>query len=111
MVILRCKNDTFEKFPVELLSDGEKYIVSLLADIMYRMILLNPNELEHIWETTGIILIDEVEIHLHPVWQQKIVAILLDIFPNIQFVMATQSSDVLADLPNEYIPKERIRWS
>ena len=111
LIILRCKNDTFEKFPVELLSDGEKYIVSLLADIMYRMILLNPNELEHIWETTGIILIDEVEIHLHPAWQQKIVAILLDIFPNIQFVMATQSSDVLADLPNEYIPKERIRWS
>lgn len=111
LIVLRYKDDVFEKFPVELLSDGEKYIVSLLADIMYRMILLNPNELEHIWETTGIILIDEVEIHLHPVWQQKIVAILLDIFPNIQFVMATQSSDVLANLPNEYIPNERIRWS
>lgn len=111
LIVLRYKDDVFEKFPVELLSDGEKYIVSLLADIMYRMILLNPNELEHIWETTGIILIDEIEIHLHPVWQQKIVAILLDIFPNIQFVMATQSSDVLADLPNEYIPNERIRWS
>lgn len=111
LIILRCKNGTFEKFPVELLSDGEKYIVSLLADIMYRMILLNPNELEHIWETTGIILIHEVEIHLHPVWQQKIVAILLDIFPNIQFVMATQSSDVLANLPDKYIPKEYIRWS
>lgn len=72
LIVLRCKNDAFEKFLVELLSDGKKYIVSLLADIMYRMILLNPNKLERIWETAGIILIYEVEIHLHPLCNKKL---------------------------------------
>lgn len=92
-----------EKLPVRMLSDGEKGVISLVADIAYRMALLNPDLLENILETPGIVLIDEIDLHLHPAWQKKIVRDLIHIFPNVQFVITTHSPSVLANVPKEYV--------
>lgn len=92
-----------EKFPVSMLSDGEKGIISLVADIAYRMALLNPNLLDEVLETPGVVLIDEIDLHLHPSWQKKVVGNLMGIFPNIQFVVTTHSPSILLNVPKEYI--------
>ena len=92
-----------EKFPVRMLSDGEKGVISLVADIAYRMALLNPNLLSNVLETPGVVLIDEIDLHLHPAWQKKIVGDLTRIFPNVQFIMTTHSPSVLANIPKENI--------
>lgn len=92
-----------EKFPVRMLSDGEKGMISLVADIAYRMALLNPDWMERVLETPGVVLIDEIDLHLHPAWQKKIVSDLMNIFPNVQFIMTTHSPSVLVNVPREDI--------
>ncbi|MCM1048488.1 MAG: AAA family ATPase [Clostridiales bacterium] len=92
-----------EKFPVRMLSDGEKGTISLVADIAYRMALLNPNLLDKVLETPGVVLIDEIDLHLHPAWQKRIMSNLMSIFPNIQFIVTTHSPSILLNVPKEYI--------
>ncbi|MCI8647560.1 MAG: AAA family ATPase [Firmicutes bacterium] len=92
-----------EKFPVRMLSDGEKGVISLVADIAYRMALLNPDLFDQVLETPGIVLIDEIDLHLHPAWQKRIVADLMRIFPNVQFLMTTHSPSILANISREHI--------
>lgn len=86
---------------VELLfsniSDGEKSITLLFADIARRLAIANPN-LENPLDGTGVILIDEIELHLHPSWQRKIVHSLVETFPNCQFIITTHSPQVLGEL-------------
>lgn len=65
------RDDQTDKFPVRMLSDGEKGIISLVADIAYRMALLNPDLLDRVLETPGVVLIDEIDLHLHPSWQKS----------------------------------------
>ena len=103
LAVTVSRDDSVEKFPVRMLSDGEKGVISLVADIAYRMALLNPDLLEHVLETPGIVLIDEIDLHLHPAWQKKIVDDLIHIFPNIQFVITTHSPSVLANVRKEYV--------
>ena len=86
-----------------MLSDGEKGIISLVADIAYRMALLNPNLLDKVLETPGVVLIDEIDLHLHPSWQKKIMDNLMSIFPNIQFIVTTHSPSILLNVPKENI--------
>lgn len=50
---------------------------------------------------SGIVLIDEIELHLHPKWQGKIVPVLMDTFPNIQFIITTHSPKVLSEIKND----------
>ena len=98
------KGENVEKLPMRLLSDGLKITISMVADIAYRMALLNPQLLDNILEETpGIVLIDEVDIHLHPAWQKRIVEDLHYIFPKIQFIMTTHSPSVLANVKHEHI--------
>lgn len=86
---------------VELLfsniSDGEKSITLLLADIARRLAIANPN-LDNPLEGTGIVLIDEIELHLHPSWQRKVCHALRETFPNCQFIITTHSPQVLGEL-------------
>ncbi len=96
-------NNQAEKFPVRMLSDGEKGMISLVADIAYRMALLNPNLLDKVLETPGVVLIDEIDLHLHPAWQKKVVDSLLHIFPNVQFIVTTHSPSILLNVPRENI--------
>jgi len=98
------KGEIVEKLPMRLLSDGLKITISMVADIAYRMAVLNPQLLDNILEETpGIVLIDEVDMHLHPAWQKRIVEDLHYIFPKIQFIMTTHSPSVLANVKHEHI--------
>lgn len=98
------KNGKCEKLPMRMLSDGLKITMSMVADIAYRMAVLNPQLLDHILEETpGIVLIDEVDMHLHPEWQKRIVEDLHHIFPKVQFIMTTHSPSVLANVSKEHV--------
>lgn len=97
------RSNEAQKFPVRMLSDGEKGLISLVADIAYRMALLNSNLLDKVLETPGVVLIDEIDLHLHPSWQKRVVGSLMDIFPNIQFIVTTHSPSILLNVSRENI--------
>ena len=91
--------------PLSNLSDGYRSIIRLTSDIAYRAIKLNPHlGINAVKETKGIVLIDEIDMHLHPVWQQKIITDLKNAFPNIQFIVTTHSPFIVQSLnSNEVI--------
>lgn len=92
------------KLEVSTLSDGVKSMISLIGDIAYRTVQLNPHFGEKASEKTeGIILIDEVDMHLHPSWQQVVLQDLQKIFPKIQFIVTTHSPQVLTSVRKENI--------
>ncbi|WP_447507976.1 AAA family ATPase [Acinetobacter lactucae] len=83
-------------------SDGQRVLFGLLGDIARRLILLN-DAAEEPFKGQGIVLIDEIELHLHPSWQQRIVLILRKSFPNIQFIVTTHSPHVITTVEPECI--------
>lgn len=87
------KNGT--TFNLEQLSDGEKNLIALVGDITRRLSIANPNSKEPL-KGDGIILIDEIDLHLHPSWQRLIIPKLLELFPNCQFFISTHSPQVLS---------------
>lgn len=92
------------RIPINQLSDGYKSTISLVADIAYRMAVLNPQLLGDVCrETEGIILIDEVDLHLHPTWQQRILKDLTEIFPKVQFIVSTHAPAVISTVKSENI--------
>jgi len=89
---------------VGMLSDGVRNIVSLVADIAYRCYKLNPHlGIEACLKAPGVILVDEIDMHLHPAWQQTIVSDLQLAFPDIQWIMTTHSPQVLSTVKAESI--------
>lgn len=84
------------------LSQGEKSLLALVGDIARRLVLLNPS-LDDPLDGDGIVLIDEVDLHLHPEWQQSVIPNLLKTFPNIQFIMTTHSPQVLTTVHHSCI--------
>jgi predicted ATP-binding protein involved in virulence len=90
--------------PVSYLSDGVRNMLGMVADIAYRAVRLNPHLAENaVKETSGIVLIDEVDMHLHPQWQQLVLQNLSEAFPNIQFIVTTHSPQVLSTVKQEQI--------
>ncbi len=87
---------------IEQLSSGEKMVILLVADIARRLIILN-NSSESSLTGQGIILIDEIELHLHPKWQRRIIPALTAIFPNIQFLATTHSPQILSSVSDKSI--------
>ncbi len=83
-------------FPVMNLSAGYQSLVWMVFDIAYRMAVLNPNMKKDIAKTHGIVLIDEIDMHLHPKWQWNIINALRHVFPNVQFIAATHSPILFA---------------
>jgi len=82
-----------------MLSAGYKNIVRITADIAYRAIKLNPHLGENaVKETEGVVLIDEIDMHLHPKWQRTILTDLKNTFPKIQFIVTTHSPFVVQSL-------------
>lgn len=86
---------------VDMLSDGEKCTLAMFGDLARRLALANPS-LENPMEGLGIVLIDEIELHMHPTWQRKVLRVLRTIFPNIQFIITTHSPQVLGEADNSY---------
>ena len=85
---------------VEDLSDGFRSIISMVADLAYRMVRLNPQLGEQAGvDTPGIVFIDEVDMHLHPLWQQTVLLDLQKAFPKVQFIVTTHSPQVLSSVP------------
>lgn len=86
------------------MSDGYRNMLSMVADIAYRMALLNPQLLDKVTEQTdGVVLIDEIDLHLHPAWQRYIVKTLKDIFPKVQFIVTTHAPGIIASASREEI--------
>lgn len=85
------------------MSDGYRGTLSLFADIAYRMATLNPALGSSVLETPGVVMIDEIDLHLHPRWQARILEDLVRIFPNVQFIVTTHSPVVVASVPRDNI--------
>ena len=92
-----------EKLALDQLSGGYRAVLALAADLAWRMAQGNPH-LEDPLESEAIVLIDEVDLHLHPSWQQRILDDLTRTFPNAQFIVSTHSPQVLTTVR----PEQRI---
>ncbi|MCL0227805.1 retron Ec78 anti-phage system effector ATPase PtuA [Klebsiella pneumoniae] len=99
--LVKVTNDGHD-VTIDQLSDGQRVFLSLVADLARRMVMLNPL-LENPLEGRGIVLIDEIELHLHPKWQQEVILNLRSAFPNIQFIITTHSPIVLSTIEKRCI--------
>lgn len=91
-----------EELIVSQLSDGEKCLLAMTGDLARRLSIANPS-LKNPLEGQGVVLIDEVDLHLHPQLQRTIVQSLERTFPNCQFIITTHSPLVLS-----YLKKEQV---
>ena len=91
-----------EEFELDQLSDGQRAILALAADLAWRMARGNPH-LENPLASEAIVLIDEVGLHLHPSWQQRVLSDLRRTFPNAQFIVSSHSPQVLTTVGPEHI--------
>lgn len=85
-------------FYLEQLSDGERGLLALVFDLTRRLSIANPDSKNPIAEGIALVLIDEIELHLHPKWQRDILERLKTVFPNCQFVITTHSPMVLGEV-------------
>lgn len=81
---------------IEQLSDGEKSLIALVGDLARRLAIANPQR-DNPLEGEGVVLIDEIDLHLHPAWQRTVLLNLRTVFPNCQFVVSTHSPQVLGE--------------
>ena len=86
------------EFNVLQLSDGEKCLLAMVGDLARRLTLLNRQVVDPL-KGSGVVLIDELDLHLHPGWQRTVVANLEKTFPNCQFIITTHSPQILGELP------------
>lgn len=89
--------------PVSDLSAGYQSLIWMVLDIAYRMAVLNPFMKEHVAESGGVVLIDELDMHLHPKWQWKVINALRGTFPNVQFIAATHSPILFASARDVWV--------
>ncbi|HIE02056.1 MAG TPA: AAA family ATPase, partial [Thiotrichaceae bacterium] len=88
----------------DLLSDGFKNMIGMVTDIAYRCVTLNPHLNEQVLEKTdGIVLIDEIDLHLHPKWQKRIINDLKRNFHSIQFIATTHSPFIVQSLQSDEV--------
>lgn len=87
---------------LDQLSDGEKLLLVLAADLARRLAMAYPGSADPLGEE-GVVLIDEIELHLHPAWQRRALSALRNTFPKCQFVVTTHSPQVLSEVPNEAV--------
>jgi predicted ATP-binding protein involved in virulence len=87
---------------INWLSDGEKSLITLVSNLAMELATIYRN-MEHPLEGSGIILIDEIELHMHPTWQRMIIPRLTKTFPNCQFIITTHSPQVLSYVQPESI--------
>jgi predicted ATP-binding protein involved in virulence len=95
-----------ERLSIEQLSDGERSLILIVADIARRLAIANPSLQNHdriLREGKGIILIDEVDAHLHPQWQRNVIPALQKTFEGCQFIVSTHSPQVLSNITRDSI--------
>lgn len=86
---------------INQLSDGEKCTIALFGDLARRMALANPERINPL-EGTGVVLIDELDLHMHTSWQRKVLGVLKNTFPNIQFIITTHSPQILGEVDDTF---------
>ncbi len=85
-----------------LLSDGVRNMIGMVADIAYRCVVLNPHlGIDATEKTRGVVLIDELDLHLHPKWQRHVVNDLKRAFPKLQFIATTHSPFIVQSLKSD----------
>ncbi len=89
-----------ERLEISQLSDGEKCLMAMIGDMARRVAIANPT-LDNPLQAEGIVLIDEIDLHLHPYWQRRIIPKLTEVFPNIQFLISTHSPHVITHVQPE----------
>lgn len=94
------KGDTL--LAVDQLSDGERLLLALTADLARRLAISYAEATDPL-AGEAIVLIDEVELHLHPTWQRRVLGALRSTFPNCQFIVTTHSPQVLSEVPNDAV--------
>jgi predicted ATP-binding protein involved in virulence len=96
-----------KRLTIDQLSDGEKCLIAMVGDLARRMAIANPVR-ENPLDGEGIVLIDEIDLHLHPKWQHMVVSRLVEVFPNCQFIISTHSPHVITHVhpDNLYVLKQ-----
>ena len=89
--------------PVAQLSDGERGLLAMVFDLTRRLTQANPEMKDPAAEAEAVVLIDEIELHLHPGWQRRIVRNLTETFPKCQFIVTTHSPQVIGEVENDRI--------
>lgn len=97
IVIKQC-----QELIINQLSDGEKCLLAMVGDLARRLAIANPS-LPDPLQGSGVVMIDEIELHLHPKWQREIIPALTRTFPNCQFIVTTHSPQVISDVKPESI--------
>lgn len=86
---------------LEQLSDGERGLLALVFDLTRRLAIANPDSENPIAEGVALVLIDEIELHLHPSWQRRVLKLLQSTFVRCQFVVSTHSPQVIGQVRPE----------
>ncbi|MBU0464555.1 MAG: AAA family ATPase [Proteobacteria bacterium] len=94
-------------FSLDQLSDGYKTMLGLILDLSSRMAMANP-EHDNPLESEAIVMVDEIDLHLHPSWQQRVIGDLIRTFPNTQFILTTHSPYVVESV-NNHLKREKIK--
>lgn len=102
VVSVRSEQGRVEKLSLDQLSGGYRIMLALAADLARRMVQGNPH-LDDPLKSEAVVLIDEIELHLHPKWQQRILDDLRRTFPNAQFIVSTHSPQVLTTVEPQRI--------
>ena len=94
--------DDGARYHFDFLSDGQRSMAGLAADIALRCVQLNPHLVSDApRETEGVVLIDEIDLHLHPNWQRVVIRNLTSLFPRLQFVATTHSPFIVQSLAGQ----------
>ena len=91
-----------QEFDIGQLSDGEKNLIALIGDIARRLTIGNPNSKDPLKES-GVVLIDEIDLHLHPKWQRIVAERITEVFPNCQFIISSHSPQVISHIRPESV--------
>ena len=89
--------------PVRHLSDGERGVLAMVLDLTRRLAQANPNMPDPAAEAEAVVLIDEIELHLHPGWQRRIIGNLTETFPKCQFIATTHSPQVIGEVEHDRV--------
>lgn len=105
-IFITQNNEEKQRYTLNQLSDGYRTMLALVMDLARRMAVAsdaNQPDPAQILGHDAIVLIDEVELHLHPAWQQRVLPTLIRIFPNTQFIVTTHSPQILSSIDSKNV--------
>jgi len=97
-----CRSDGYV-FDLNTLADGHAAMLALLAELLIRVDDVRSRRRNYMLDPAGLVIVDEIETHLHPSLQEQILPFLTDVFPRFQFIVATHSPAVIASIPNAVV--------